>query len=191
MYIEQFVMAYGIQQDRIRALLPGGFTSLRPVLRLNAELRDGRGYVEFNTAVEKDGHRGWLNIACWPSVPYTRQGRRTVFHTDFLTLCFTATGVAGGCPAEKDNDGCFFLLPEETLRPAEVITARKEFCDCEFRWAFAPGDAHGVSLGMTLPAVPEPVSHRYPQEALSPENAARIPCTQVLGAYTVGFHRDG
>ena len=36
MYVEQFVMAYGIEQDRIRALLPDGFTSLRPVLRLSA-----------------------------------------------------------------------------------------------------------------------------------------------------------
>lgn len=59
MKIEQFVMAYGVEQDRLRAMLPEGFASLRPVLRINAEIRDGRtGYVEFNTAVEKDGMRG-------------------------------------------------------------------------------------------------------------------------------------
>lgn len=190
MYVEQFVMAYGIEQDRIRALLPDGFTSLRPVLRLNAELRDGRGYVEFNTAAEKDGRRGWLNIACWEDVPYTREGRTTTFRTDFLTLAFTAVGVEGGCPAEKDNAGCFFLRPEETLRPAETITANKEFCSCTFRWSFTPDDAHGVSLGKTLPAIPEPPSHTYPRQALTPEHAARIPCTQVLGAYTVRFQRQ-
>ena len=40
-------MAYGVEQDRLRALLPDGFSSLRPVLRINAELRDGKtGYVE-------------------------------------------------------------------------------------------------------------------------------------------------
>ena len=38
--IEQFVMAYGVEQDRIRALLPEDYESLRPVLRINAELRD-------------------------------------------------------------------------------------------------------------------------------------------------------
>ena len=59
-------MAYGVEQDRLRAILPDGFTSLRPVLRINAEIRDDTaGYVEFNTAVEADGVRGWLNIGCW------------------------------------------------------------------------------------------------------------------------------
>ena len=31
MTVEQFVMAYGAEQDRLRALLPEGFASLRPV----------------------------------------------------------------------------------------------------------------------------------------------------------------
>lgn len=38
MTVEQFVMAYGAEQDRLRALLPEGFASLRPVLRINAEM---------------------------------------------------------------------------------------------------------------------------------------------------------
>ena len=63
MKVEQYVMAYGAEQDRLRALLPEGFVSLRPVLRINAEVRDNEaGYLEFNTPVEKDGKRGWLNI---------------------------------------------------------------------------------------------------------------------------------
>ena len=77
MHIEQYVMAYQVEQDRLRALLPDGFVSLRPVLRINAEIRDGReGYLEYNTAVEKDGTRGWLNIARWDQVPFARGGRR-------------------------------------------------------------------------------------------------------------------
>ena len=42
MKIEQFVMAYEAEQDRIRAMLPEGFESLRPVLRINTEIRDDR-----------------------------------------------------------------------------------------------------------------------------------------------------
>ena len=42
MTVEQFVMAYGAEQDRLRALLTEGFASLRPVLRINAEVRDGK-----------------------------------------------------------------------------------------------------------------------------------------------------
>ena len=29
MHVEQFVMAYGVEQDRLRAILPEGFSSLR------------------------------------------------------------------------------------------------------------------------------------------------------------------
>lgn len=189
MKTEQFVMAYGVEHDRLRAILPEGFVSLRPVLRINAEIRDGRtGYVEFNTAVEKSGFRGWLNIGHWDDVPFTRSGRTVVFNTDFLEISFTGVGVEGSCPAEKDNDGCLFFDESSgiwRLIEPEAITANKEFCDCEFMWKFAEGDARGVSLGRTLPAQPEKATHTYPQEDFAPENAAAIPCRQVLGAYMV------
>ena len=48
MKTEQYVMAYGIEQDRIRTIIPEGFVSLRPVLRINAEIQDNKnGYLEF------------------------------------------------------------------------------------------------------------------------------------------------
>ena len=104
MYVQQFVMAYGVEQDRLRTLLPEGLTSLRPVLRLNAELRDGRSaYLEFNTAVERQGFRGWRNIAHWEGVPFTAEGENVLFHPPFLRLRFTGVGIQGGCPAEQDN----------------------------------------------------------------------------------------
>lgn len=190
MKIEQFVMAYGVEQDRIRAILPEGFISLRPVLRINAEIRDNEtGYVEFNTAVEKDDKRGWLNIGYWDDIPFERRGNTVVFKTDFLEISFTGVGIAGSCPAEKDNAGCYFLKKAEELRLPEVITANKEFCDCEFRWYFGADDAHGVSIGKTLPAVPTEVKHIYPKQDFTAENAAAIPCEQVLGTYVVRFER--
>ena len=191
MHIEQFVMAYGAEQDRLRALLPEGFSSLRPVLRINAEIRGDRtGYVEFNTAVEKDGLRGWLNIAHWDGVPFTRDGKTVTFWTDFLEIAFTGVGIEGSCPAEKDNAGCWFPDADLRLRAPEVITANKEFCDCTFRWHFSDGNAHGVSLGKTLPAIPTDVKTIYPRQALTAQNAAAIPCTQVLGSYAVRFERQ-
>lgn len=190
MKVEQYVMAYGIEQDRVRAILPEGFVSLRPVLRINAEIRDEKGgYVEFNTAVEKDGKKGWLNIGYWENVPFKRNGKTSIFQTDFLELSFTGVGVEGSCPAEKDNDGCFFLGETEILKPAEHISEKKEFCDCSFQWKFADGDAHGVSIGKTLPAYPTEAEHIYPKEAFTAENAAKIPCNQVLGTYVVKFER--
>lgn len=106
-----------------------------------------------------------------------------------MTISFTGVGIEGDCPAEKDNVGCYYLKDGTfTLVPAEKITANKEFCDCEFAWRFA-GGAHGVSLGKTLPVIPEEETTHYEKAAFTVENAAVIPCTQVLGAYQVTFER--
>ena len=189
MKIEQFVMAYGAEQDRLRAILPEGFQSLRPVLRINGEVRDGRtGYLEFNTAVEKDGKKGWLNIGCWEDVPFEKDGKTTRFKNDLLEISFTGAGLEGSCPAEKDNAGCWFCGGDTAQL---VITASKEFCDCEFSWYSAKDGAHGVSIGKTLPAIPEEASRQYPKEEFTVENAARIPCRQVLGADIVRGEREG
>lgn len=166
----------------------GGLCVAAPVLRINAEVREGcSGYVEFNTAVEKDGVRGWLNIGFWNDVPYERDGKTVTFKTDFLEIRFTGVGIEGSCPAEKDNAGCFFL--GEGLRAPELIASGKEFCDCAFRWSFTTEDAYGVSIGKTLPAYPTEVKTVYPKEAFTVENAAKIPCQQVLGTYVVRFQR--
>lgn len=190
MQIEQFVMAYGVEQDRLRAILPDDFESLRPVLRINAEIRDGRiGYVEFNTAVKAQGKRGWLNIGKWENVLFTRDGEQVIFELPFLQISFVGVGIAGSCPAEKDNDGCFFFGENITLREPELILANKEFCDCEFSWRFHENDAHGVSIGKTLPAIPTEIIKVYPKQPFTVQNAATIPCQQVLGTYKVSFER--
>ncbi len=189
MLVEQFVMAYAVEQDRLRALLPEGFVSLRPVLRVNGEITVGESsYLELNTPVEKDGIRGWLNIGFWQNVPFEKQGKTTVFRTENLEISFAGVGIQGGCPAEKDNGGCFFL-PEGKLRLPETIAAPKEFCDCEFKWDFGGRGASGKSIGKTLPALQEEVKIMYPKEAFTVQNAAVIPCRQVLGTYTVKFQR--
>ena len=195
MHIEQFVMAYKAEQDRIRALLPEGFTSLRPVLRINAEIRDGQSaYVEFNTPVEGKGKRGWLNIARWEGekdgLSFRREGKTVLISAPFLDLWYQGAGIEGGCPAEKDNDGCFFLGRTPEFRPAETISEHKEFCDCRFAWKFHEGDAAGESSRETLPAHMEKSNREYERKPLTAERAAAIPCFQVLGTYIVRFHRN-
>lgn len=191
MRVEQYVMAYGIEQDRIRAILPDGFSSIRPVVRINAEIRDDKyGYLEFNTAVEKEGKRGWINIGYWENIPYKKEGKTTTFENDSIKITFTGVGIEGGCPAEKDNVGCYYKSKEMyKLLTAEQIQEKKEFCDCEFEWKLGEGSAHGVSIGKTLPAVPSVVKKIYPREEFTVENAAKIACEQVLGTYKVIFDR--
>ncbi len=183
-------MAYGVEHDRLRAILPGGFSSLRPVLRINAEIRDGKtAYVEFNTAVEKDGIKGWINIGFKDDILFYKNEKTTVFETEHLKISFTRVGVMGSCPAEKDNSGCYFINNIIELRPPEIITSEKEFCDCRFKWDFGGKGTCGESVGATLPAIPMPVKNIYPKENFSVENAAVIPCNQVLGTYAVEFER--
>lgn len=194
MKVEQFVMAYQVEQDRVRAMLPEGFTSLRPVLRINAEIRGDVYYLELNTPVAAYGKQGWLNIGNWNSadtaIICTKEGKATTFETDFLKITYIGVGKVGSCPAERNNDGCFYGIDAESLVPPEEITVNKEYCDCAFAWKFAEGDAHGESFGGdTLPAVVEPCQKEYPTVALTAENAAKIPCVQVLGQYQIVFER--
>lgn len=191
MIIEQFVMAYGVEQDRIRALLPDEFISLRPVLRINAEIIDGRkGYLEFNTAIQHNCTRGWINIGYWDDILFIKNGETTTFKNEMVEISFTRVGVEGSCPAEKDNAGCYFKINGNyTLKKIELVTANKEFCDCEFRWIFASEGAHGRSIGATIPAFPTEVKKIYPPKEFNVQNAAIIPCDQVLGTYVVEFER--
>lgn len=199
MQVTQFVMAYHAEQDRLRALLPEGFESLRPVLRINAEIRKGgteSAYLEFNTPVAGFGRRGWLNIAHWESpaedISHETAGNTTVFRAPFLEISFTRVGITGGCPAESDNDGCFFPGNPMAFRPAEQIDQKKEFCDCKFSWKFDENSAHGISVGgKSIAAVPSEAKTLYARQELSAQSAAAIPCGQVLGAYAVSFLRGG
>lgn len=195
MKVEQFVMAYRVEQDRIRAMLSPGFVSLRPVLRINAEIIDDSSvYVELNTPVMYTDVCGWVNIANWGSekdgLSFTREGKTVHITAPFLSITYTGVGVEGGCPAEETHRGCFYPSEDGYFLTSEKITAKKEFCDCEFAWHFHDGDAHGVSIGKTLPAVSEPETTSYAQQELTAENAASIPCQQVLGSYIVRFERE-
>lgn len=99
----------GIEQDRLRAILPKDFESLRPVLRINTEIRQVNDteiiYIEFNTPVAYFEKRGWLNIAYWESletdITYTKNGESISILSPFLEITYTKVDVAGGCPAEN------------------------------------------------------------------------------------------
>ncbi len=194
MRVEQFVMAYEAEQDRIRAILPDGFDSLRPVLRINTEIRDGSEvYIEFNTPVQYGGIRGWLNISNWTGsrneIPFTDENGRVTISAPFLSLAYEGVGIEGGCPAEKDNGGCFFMGESIELCLPEQINAGRKFCDCEFKWRFGADDAGGKSTGKTLPAYSTDVKKQYAKQEFTADNAAKIRCEQVLGSYIVRFER--
>lgn len=207
MKVEQFVMAYKAEQDRLRAMLPEGFESLRPVLRINAEIRDDKDiYLEFNTPVATRGKRGWLNIANWQTIQVPqdlqamhelqsaladeRNGSAVTFCSPFIEITYTGVGIEGRCPAEGDNEGCFFLDENPNFRPKELISSNREFCDCQFKWNFTETSTGGISVGgKSVPEFPTECEVQYPKQPLTAENAAEIECQQVLGSYKVIFGR--
>lgn len=81
------------------------------------------------------------------------------------------TVAKGGCPAEKDNGGCYFIEKGEvTLRPNEIITVNKEFCDCEFLWKTEDGTngkGAGRSAGRSVPLFFEECKNVYPDKEFS------------------------
>ena len=175
-----------MEQEGLRAILPEEFTSLRPVLRIHGEIRDGAGSYLSSTPLWKGRASGMADIGSWDRVPFMRAGKTTVFRTVLLEISFTGVSLAGGCPAEQDNAGCFFR--DGSFQAAEHVTANKEFCDCAFAWQL-PGGVSGVSIGRTLPALPTEVKTVYPRQACTVEHAAVIPYDQVLGTYKVTFDR--
>ena len=198
MKVEQFVMAYEVEQDRLRAMLPENFQSIRPVLRINTEIRKVNEtetiYIELNTPVAAFEKRGWLNIECWESpatsISYNQNGKTVSIDCPFLEITYTCVGIEGGCPAEKDNDGCFFIGEQVDFRPNELVDKNKEFCNCEFRWKFAEGNSSGVYAGSdSLPAYPTKSEKQYEKKELSAPIAASIKCEQILGSYVVRFER--
>ena len=79
-------------------------------------------YLELNAPVEHQGRRGWLNVAHWgggaDALSFTRSGKTVRIEAPFLKLEYTGVGIEGGCPAERDNCGCFFRTEDGwILRP--------------------------------------------------------------------------
>ena len=69
-------------------------------------------------------------------------------------------------------------------------SVNKEFCDCEFEWKFAEGNARGISIGDTSVAVdPTEPEKTYDRQEFSAETAAAIECKQIVGSYVVSFDR--
>ncbi|MDO4518618.1 MAG: hypothetical protein Q4B78_05355 [Bacillota bacterium] len=165
MKVKQYVMAYRADENEIKRLLPQGFESLRPVLRINVECYDGDedwGYIEFNTPVAAEGKRGWLNISAWLAKP------------DYMELNFEETDAQGGCPREDDNDGCFYWdyeVGKYAFLDAEDVSGNKIYCNCDLNWELPP-------------------ANEFFDDDERIRSFIKLPVEEILGAYTVEFDRE-
>ncbi len=188
MRIKQFSMAYSVNPEVLNAILPAGYASLRPWLRIDAEIReDHSSCLGLSTPVVRNGKRGWLVIDRWDDVPYACIEKVIEFKTDFLEISFKRLGVNGHYRAGKDIEGYFSLDNPDELIPMPSIRTHKEYCDCVFKWTFSKSDASGSSdkrprrRGALQQVMPDIGTD------FSAENVAKIPCDAVLGAFAVRF----
>ena len=174
MQVEQYVMAYEVEQDRLRALLPAGFVSLRPVLRINGEIRRGpeeTAYLELNTPVEGHGKRGWLNVGHWDSrtaeLSYAREGKTVTFAAPFLTISFAAVGVEGGT-----TRGASFWGRPCLFGPASLETATRNFVTVSLLGSFLRGTPRAPARGKPYPPLQQLPGRRM-KSAPSPRKTRR------------------
>lgn len=178
MTVEQFVMAYGAEQDRLRACCR---RALPRCGRCCASTRRcataKRGLSSSTLPRKKTTIAAGSTSAAGTMFPFTKDGKKTTFTLPELTISFTGVGIEGGCPAEKDNVGCYYLKDGTfTLVPAEKITANKEFCDCEFAWRFA-GARTVSALAKRCPPSPKrrrrTMKRRLSRSKMPPSSPAR------------------
>ena len=159
MKIEQFVMAYQVEQDRLRAFAACGLflpSPCAPAERGNSQDRGGQEtfYLEYNTPVAAFGKRGWLNIAHWASpetaVTCARSGKSVTFQTPFLQITYTGVGLQGA--ARRAGQRRVFLLrapsPSALPRP---LTKRRSFVTAPSSGALLRQTPRGSAWGKIDP----------------------------------------
>ena len=217
MRVEQYVMAYSADWDKIKKILPTGFNSLRPVLRINAELMEnvdklaGRSFkrVEFNTPIEYEGKKGWLNLVTWENdcnsvirdreiynipkmyanIQACKSGKVTTITAkydefEFLNIEFTGVGKIGGCPKENDNDGTFHL---KNILQCEDGFLRENTDNTKFVEVEKIDESKEYCDCSFSWNKPEPKD--YPLGYKMIEKICEIECKEILGAYVVNFDR--
>ena len=214
--VTQYVTAYRVDPDRLTALLPPGYRSLRPVLRLNVEVLDQVKWlnngsltrVELVTPVEYPGKKGWLNLVTWEDDVDSVLVGREIY----------------GIPKR------YAELTVQTQGPAFHLQAkRRGFCFLEMTFhrvgveggCPAEADNEGNFYPRYLPAIQDRTAAAVDETVFTPVEAidgkkeycdctfqwhqadetqlpvgfpitqaiGGVPCIEVLGAYAVHFAR--
>jgi hypothetical protein len=146
-HVEQYVVVYSGDQEKIAALLPEGYESSDNVLRIEVEVvndLDGMEgeqiFIEVNTPVEGEDGPEWLELVSWESMWTDIFGM-----TDGTFTRFTA-----------DFDGTEFLDITFTENDGE--------CDCQFRWQDPENDYFSDKPEIAVPVMavePEEILDAY------------------------------
>ena len=166
MQVEQYVMAYEVEQDRLRALLPAGFVSLRPVLRINGEIRRGpeeTAYLELNTPVEGPGKRGW---------PMPEREKPSPSPPPFSLSPLRRLGWRAGALRNGTTRGASFWGRPCLFGPASLETATRNFVTVSLLGSFLRGTPRAPARGKPYPPLQQLPGRRM-KSAPSPRKTRR------------------
>lgn len=89
MQATQFVMAYGVEQDRLRAILPEGLPPCGRCFGSTGRSGVKKAFSNSGQPWKETGKGGWLSIGSFSNVPFEVIEKATAFQGELLEIAFT------------------------------------------------------------------------------------------------------
>lgn len=89
MQATQFVMAYGVEQDRLRAILPEGLPPCGRCFGSTGRFGEKKAFSNSGQPWKETGKGGWLSIGSFSNVPFEVIEKATAFQGELLEIAFT------------------------------------------------------------------------------------------------------
>lgn len=89
MQATQFVMAYGVEQDRLRAILPEGLPPCGRCFGSTGRSGEKKAFSNSGQPWKETGKGGWLSIGSFSNVPFEVIEKTTAFQGELLEIAFT------------------------------------------------------------------------------------------------------
>lgn len=89
MQATQFVMAYGVEQDRLRAILPEGLPPCGRCFGSTGRSGEKKAFSNSGQPWKETGKGGWLSIGSFSNVPFEVIEKATAFQGELLEIAFT------------------------------------------------------------------------------------------------------
>lgn len=89
MQATQFVMAYGVEQDRLRAILPVGLLPCGQCFGSTGRSGVKKAFSNSGQPWKETGKGGWLSIGSFSNVPFEVIEKATAFQGELLEIAFT------------------------------------------------------------------------------------------------------
>lgn len=89
MQATQFVMAHGVEQDRLRAILPEGLPPCGRRFGSTGRSGEKKAFSNSGQPWKETGKGGWLSIGSFSNVPFEVIEKTTAFQGELLEIAFT------------------------------------------------------------------------------------------------------